>query len=120
MLEHLRPERIGHGILAARDDETMRVLRDRGTVLELCPTSNLLTGALAGEDELRDVCRTFTDRGVNFTVATDGPEMMRTHLQDELALLVGIGALDEDDVRAVNALGHESSFVERRVLSHRI
>ncbi|HLB04219.1 MAG TPA: hypothetical protein VJK66_04310, partial [Gaiellaceae bacterium] len=33
VVEHLRPERIGHGILAARDEELMRMLRDAGTVL---------------------------------------------------------------------------------------
>src|SRR5512132_2516716 len=42
VLETLRPDRIGHGILAAGDAELMRTLRDRGTVLEICPTSNLL------------------------------------------------------------------------------
>ena len=48
VVEHLRPERIGHGILAARDPELMRLLRDAGIVLEICPTSNLLTKALRG------------------------------------------------------------------------
>jgi len=111
VVEHLRPERIGHGILAARDEETMRLLRETDTVLEICPTSNLLTKALAGEDELRDTLRTLADRGVTFTIATDGPEMMRTHLQDELALLLRIGALDEPELEAVNALGHAASFL---------
>ena len=111
VVEHLRPERIGHGVLAARDEETMRLLRDAGTVLEICPSSNLLTRALAGEDELRDTVRTLADRGVAFTIATDGPEMMGTHLQDELALLLRIGALDEDELREANARGHRASFV---------
>ena len=78
MVESLRPERIGHGILAAQDDETMRLLSEAGTVLEICPTSNLLTGALPDEEALRDTVRAFTDGGVAFTIATDGPEMMRT------------------------------------------
>src|SRR5215204_1249262 len=52
VVETLRPERIGHGILAAQDEETMRALRDAGTVLEICPTSNLLTRALADEEAL--------------------------------------------------------------------
>jgi adenosine deaminase len=120
VLEHLRPERIGHGILAARDEGTMQVLAETGTVLEICPTSNLLTGAFTGEDELRETIRTFADRGVPFTIATDGPEMMRTHLQDELALLLRIGALEEDEARAVNARGHEASFIGRASLSQKV
>jgi adenosine deaminase len=111
VVEHLRPERIGHGILAAQDEETMRLLVDAGTVLEICPSSNLLTKALPDEDAVRDTMRTFADRGVLFTIATDGPEMMRTHLSDELALLLRTGALTEDEVRAANERGHESSFL---------
>jgi adenosine deaminase len=115
VVETLRPERIGHGILAAQDEETMRRLREGGTVLEICPTSNLLTGALADEDALRDTIRTFADRDVRFTIATDGPEMMQTHLSDELALLERIGALTADELPAVNAVGHEAAFVNRKV-----
>jgi adenosine deaminase len=114
VVETLRPARIGHGILAAQDEATMKLLVEAGTVLEICPSSNLLTRALANEDELRDTIRTFSDRGVAFSIATDGPEMMRTHLRDELQLLVGVGALGEDELRAVNALGHEAAFIHQR------
>ena len=115
VVEYLRPERIGHGILAARDEETMRLLREARTVLEICPSSNLLTKALPGEDALREAIGTFVDRGVRFTVATDGPEMMRTHLRDELSLLLSLDALDEHDLRAANALAHEVAFLDRAV-----
>jgi len=111
VVETLRPTRIGHGILAAQDEEIMRTLVDTGTVLEICPTSNLLTRALAGEDALRETIRTFAERGVAFTIATDGPEMMRTHLRDELELLLSVGALSEADLAAVNARGHDASFI---------
>ncbi len=118
--ETLRPARIGHGILAAQDEATMRLLGDLGIVLEICPTSNLLTRAFPDENALRDAVRTFADRGVRFTIATDGPEMMRTHLSDELALLQRIGALDGEELRAVNALGHEAAFLHPKVERDRI
>jgi adenosine deaminase len=111
VVESLRPDRIGHGILAAGDNELMAALREAGIVLEVCPTSNLLTKALPGEDALRETFRAFVDHGVPFTIATDGPEMMRTHLRDELELLLRIGALDEDELREANTRGHEASFV---------
>jgi hypothetical protein len=37
--------------------------------------------------------------------------MMRTHLRDELDLLLRIGALDQDELREANARGHAASFV---------
>jgi adenosine deaminase len=115
VVETLRPARIGHGILAAQDEATLRLLAETGTVLEICPSSNLLTRALADEDSLRDTMRTFVDRGVAFTIATDGPEMMRTHLRDELELLLGVSALTETELAAVNARGHEASFIRTKV-----
>jgi len=111
VVEVLRPDRIGHGILAAGDHELMGAIADAGIVLEICPTSNLLTKALPNEDAIRDTFRTFVEAGVPFTIATDGPEMMRTHLRDELELLERIGALDLDELEEANRRGHEASFL---------
>jgi len=113
VVEYLRPDRIGHGILAARDPVLMGLLREAGIVLEICPTSNLLTKALPDEEAIRTTFRTFVDHGVAFTIATDGPEMMRTHLRDELELLERIGALDANELSEANARGHAASFIRR-------
>jgi adenosine deaminase len=113
VVAHLRPDRIGHGILAAHDPELMRLLRDTGTVLEICPTSNLLTRALPSEEAIRETFRAFVRHGVEFTIATDGPEMMHTHLRDELELLERIGALSADELAEANARGHAASFISR-------
>jgi adenosine deaminase len=111
VVETLRPERIGHGILAAQDETLMEQIRAADITLEICPTSNLLTKALPDEDAVRDTFKAFSEAGVPFTIATDGPEMMRTHLRDEFELLERIGALDSDGLREANARGHEVSFV---------
>ena len=113
VVESLRPERIGHGILAARDPELMETLRSTGIVLEICPTSNLLTKALESEEAVSETFRAFSDNGVLFTIATDGPEMMRTHLRDEFELLVRIGALEREQLPIANERGHAASFVRR-------
>ena len=113
VVETLRPERIGHGILAAQDEALMEQIREAEITLEICPTSNLLTKALPDEDAVRETFRAFTDNSVRFTIATDGPEMMRTHLRDEFELLERIGALDSEGLRDANARGHEVSFVSR-------
>src|SRR6202007_2511082 len=112
VLELLRPDRIGHGILAVGDAELMKELREREVVLEICPTSNLLTKSLADEDAVRDVFRSFVDNGVLFTIATDGPEMMKTHLRDEFDLLLRVGALTQEELTEATARGLGATFVE--------
>jgi len=114
VVEALRPDRLGHGILAAHEPSLMHAIREAEITLEVCPTSNLLTKALANEEAVRETFRTFVEHGVPFTIATDGPEMMRTHLRDEFELLLRIGALDETELAAANARGHDVSFVARR------
>jgi adenosine deaminase len=109
----LRPDRIGHGILAAKDEKLMSQISDAEIVLEICPTSNLLTKALPDENAVRDTFRAFSSHGVAFTIATDGPEMMRTHLRDEFELLLRIGALDEDELSEANRRGHAATFVQQ-------
>jgi adenosine deaminase len=113
VVESLRPDRIGHGILAAGDPALMTLIRQAAVTLEICPTSNLLTKALADEDAVRETFHRFVEHDVPFTIATDGPEMMRTHLRDEFELLHRIGALDEDGLARANARGHAAAFVGR-------
>jgi adenosine deaminase len=115
VVEALRPDRIGHGILAARDPALMTLIREANVTLEICPTSNLLTKALGGEEEVRETIHRFVEHRVPFTIATDGPEMMQTHLRDEFGLLERIGALDEDGLAQANERGHAASFVSRAV-----
>ena len=53
-VEALEPTRIGHGISSTRDLRVMAMLRERGVVLEVCPSSNLHTRVVRSYAELRD------------------------------------------------------------------
>lgn len=110
VVEALRPHRIGHGVLAHCDRSVLAAVVGAGVVLEWCPTSNLRTGVFGSVAELADAYRTMLAAGAKVTVSTDGPEMMRTQLRDEYALLVAAGVLDERSAAAANALAHEVSF----------
>ena len=65
----------------------MAMIRERGIVLEICPTSNLNTGVVSGWDEFRWDFDTLRRNGVRFTISTDGPEMLKTYIRDGLATL---------------------------------
>ena len=97
-----------------RDPELMaRAARRRDHARDLPDLEPADEGA-RDEDAVRETFRAFVEHGVPFTIATDGPEMMRTHLRDEFELLLRIGALDADEARAANERGHEASFIGRR------
>ena len=93
VVEELEPDRIGHGVKAAYDPRTMAMIRERGIVLEICPTSNLNTRVVSGWDEFRWIFDTLRRNEVRFTINTDGPEMLKTYIRDELATLGRLGIL---------------------------
>jgi adenosine deaminase len=112
-LEQLEPDRIGHGVRAADDPAVLDMLRERGTVLEVCPSSNINTRVLANPGEVRRVVRTLVDHDVRFTVSTDGPEMLRSYLRHELQLLLRHDILSLDEVERAIRIGSEASFLDR-------
>jgi len=111
VVELLQPERIGHGVQAAYDEGAMKLLRDRGVVLELCPSSNLSTRAVSGWEEMKHVIRTFLDRKVKFTINTDGTYLLDTDMQRELALLREHGILDDAEIDQCLAWAREATFL---------
>ena len=112
VLEHLEPDRIGHGVRAAEDPGTLERLKERGAVLEVCPTSNLHTGVVKSVRELRRILAALNEFGVKYTINTDGPEMLRTNLRGEIGFLLKEGALVESDILRSNRVAFDSTFVE--------
>ncbi|MBI4816259.1 MAG: adenosine deaminase [Deltaproteobacteria bacterium] len=111
-VRHLKPNRIGHGIRAAYNPEAMKILREEGVVLEICPTSNIHTRAVSGLPELSFVIQRFTTEGVRFTINTDATYMLATDLRREVELLVRNGILAGDDVARCFDTAFEASFLD--------
>ncbi len=112
-VEILGAERIGHGIASAADPALMALLAERSIGLELCPTSNLCTGALARHlgrpDERIDarpdsrladhpLPRLFR-AGIPISVSTDDPAMFSTTLNAEYGTLEQMGLGGEEILR---------------------
>jgi adenosine deaminase/aminodeoxyfutalosine deaminase len=77
-------ERIGHGIRSIEDPVLVAHLRDRRIPLEVCITSNVMTGAVASLD--RHPIRRLFDAGVPITLNTDDPGIFRTSLEQEFEI----------------------------------
>jgi adenosine deaminase len=112
VVEELRPHRIGHGIRAAQDERVMDLLRERGVVLEICPSSNLATRAVASLEELREVLQRFWQRGVKFTLNTDGPYLLDTSLRREVEMLRENGVLSGEQIEQTFRWAREATFLE--------
>jgi len=111
VVELLEPDRIGHGIKSAYDPRAMAMLSERGIVLEICPTSNLNTRVVSGWDEFRWIFDTFRRNEVRFTINTDGPEMLKTYIRDEMATLGRLGILSVEDQEIAASTALAASFV---------
>lgn len=113
--------RIGHGIQAVHDFRVLRLLHERDIPLEVCPTSNLQTGAAIGfhHHPLPDLYRL----GLKVTLNTDDPSVSDTTLTDEyLFAMAGMGLQWRDLIRILeNAV--DAAFLspeERYALAHRL
>lgn len=89
-IELLGADRIGHGVKAMEDLSVMDLLIQHHVTLEMCPTSNLQTGAISslGQHPLW----AYQQVGIPVTINTDDPSISSTTLTDEyLVALRGIG-----------------------------
>jgi len=77
-LEALGADRLRHGIRAEEDPGLVRELADRGTVLDVCPLSNLRTGAVKNLED--HPLPRLVAAGVRCSISTDDPAMFDTDL----------------------------------------
>jgi aminodeoxyfutalosine deaminase len=88
-LDALHADRIRHGIRAAEDPALVEELREREIVLDVCPISNVRTGAVRSL-ELHPL-RELTAAGVRCSVSTDDPAMFDTDLEREYEAAASLG-----------------------------
>ena len=108
-IETMSPSRLGHGLSTAHDPDVTALVRDHGVVLEMCPTSNWLTG---GVDRVADhpVLRLLTE-GVRVTLNTDDPGIMGIDLNHEWRLAREEIGFEEADLAAVTESALAASFL---------
>lgn len=106
----LGAERIGHGIAAAQDHALMAYLAEHNIALEVCPTSNVRTRAVADLDE--HPLAVLVGAGVPVSVNSDDPPMFGTTLEEEYAVAARLLNLDEEGVRGLARAAVEQSFLD--------
>jgi len=112
VVSKIAPNRIGHGIAAARDPKLMKEIAEAGITLEICPTSNLKNGVVRDARELKAIVRKLMEYGIRMTVNTDGPELYQTNVFKEQQFLMKIGAMSKSQIAQCNRWAFAASFVE--------
>jgi adenosine deaminase len=109
-LRDLGVERIGHGVRAIEDLALVDELAERGTVLEVCPGSNVALGVYP-DMRAHPIAR-LRDRGVRVTVSTDDPPFFHTTMAKEYEALHDAFDWDKGVFAALNQTALDAAFCD--------
>jgi aminodeoxyfutalosine deaminase len=101
-------ERIGHGIAAVHDAALVGYLRERNIPLEICITSNLVTGVVKRLED--HPIRKLYDAGVPITLNSDDPAMFGCTLTGEYLLAARAFGFSEGELRGIAENGFKYAF----------
>lgn len=110
VLADLGVERIGHGVRAIEDLALVDELAERGTVLEVCPGSNIALGLYPGwrKHPIAELDR----RGVRVTVSTDDPPFFHTTMAREFDMLHQAFEWDDGQFARLNRTALDAAFCD--------
>jgi len=109
-LEHLLPDRIGHGVRAIEDPRLIEHLVEREIPLEVCPTSNIATGAIA--TPIVHPFPKLRDAGVIVTLNSDDPGMFGSWVTDQYELARNTWDLGDEDLADPSRAAVRASFAD--------
>lgn len=103
-------KRIGHGVRCIEDSRLMKKLAEEGTVLELCPTSNLHTNTF---ETIRDFpLRKLIEAGIKVTINTDNMTISGTTMESEMQKLIDTFSLTEEELNVIVQNAVNASFAD--------
>jgi adenosine deaminase len=111
-LDHLKVERIGHGVRAIEDAALVDHLAKTGVVLEVCPGSNVALGVYPSFAD-HPIAR-LRDAGVRVTVSTDDPPFFHTSMSREYEELARAFGWDAPDFAALNRVALDAAFCDEQ------
>ncbi|EJL52063.1 adenosine deaminase [Rhizobium sp. CF122] len=109
-LDVVRPSRVGHGVRAVEDKDLVKRLADLGTVLEVCPGSNIALKVFP--DFASHPLRKLKDAGIRVTISSDDPPFFHTSLKREYELAADAFGFSDAAIDEMTRTGIEAAFVD--------
>ena len=108
-MERFEADRIGHGVRIVEDPRAVAVARDRRVVFEICPTSNVQSGAVSSlaAHPVALMC----GAGLQVTINSDDPAISDIELADEYQLAHEKLDLSFSELRRSVITAAKSSFL---------
>lgn len=120
-LDHLAPQRIGHGVRAIEKPGLVKRIAEEGVVLEVCPVSNV---ALSVFGSFADhPFPALLEAGCRLTLNSDDPPYFATSLTREYAVAAKHFGLDTEALNALTRTALQAAFLDeetRTALSKRL
>lgn len=106
-VEHLRGDRIAHGVRAIEDPRVVAQLAETGTVCDIAPTSNVVLGVFS---DLRQVpIEPFLAAGVRFTINDDDALFFGSRVGNEYAVVQETFGLSDTEMAGIARTSVEAS-----------
>jgi len=112
VVNEIKPNRIGHGILCVKDKKIMDAIVKNNITLEICPSSNIYNSVVKDISELKKIINTLSANKIKFTINTDGSEMYDTSISKEQELLIEARILSRKEIELSTKWAFEASFVK--------
>ncbi|GAB3047978.1 adenosine deaminase [Intrasporangium mesophilum] len=111
-LEHLDPDRIGHGVRSVEDPQVLDAVAEAGVTLEVCPGSNVALGVYTDPDDVP--LRRILEAGIPVALGADDPLLFGSRLAEQYAAARDLG-LDDAGLARLARMSLESSRAPVRV-----
>lgn len=108
-VESLGAIRVGHGVRAMEDPDVVDMLRERGTILEVCPSSNVCLKVY--ETMAAHPLPKMLEAGLAVTLNTDDPPFFNTTLTEEYVRVAETFGIAEDRFRTFNLRAARASLL---------
>lgn len=109
-IENLHITRVGHGVQVFNSPDTIRLLKERGIALELCPSSNIKLGLFP--DLKNHPFPQLLEAGLMVSLNSDDPPFMFTTLGEEYKRVQAAYNYSDETMTAITAMAIESAFVD--------